>query len=89
MMKLLLVTAASLSLVGVAQARETCPQNQAQAARLAGFLPQTNIPACAVYGENHGGWLSALIFGKPTGPQQAQGLPSGIHAQQAAAGFTQ
>ena len=89
MMKLLLVTAASLSLVGVAHAGEACPQKPAQAAQLAGFLPQTDIPACAVYGENHGGWLSAWLLGKPTRLQQAQGLPKGIQAQQAAAGFTQ
>jgi hypothetical protein len=91
MMKLLLVTAASLTFVGTAYAGGGCPQSQAQAPRpeLAGFLPQTDVPACAVYGENHGGWLSALVFGRPSRVQQAQGSPSGIQEQRAAANYVQ
>jgi hypothetical protein len=29
-----------------------------------GGLPQGDVPASKVYGENHGGWLTALIRGE-------------------------
>ena len=42
-----------------------------------GSLPQTVVWASAVYGQNHSGWLSALLFGSSSG---SQGV--GVHRQQ-------
>jgi hypothetical protein len=29
-----------------------------------GALPQSDVRASTVFGDNHGGWLTALLFGK-------------------------
>lgn len=58
-MRKLLIIAVALS--GIATAVPALAQGYP------GGLPQTDVPANKVYGENHGGWLTALIRGEFSG----------------------
>jgi hypothetical protein len=58
-MRKLLITAVALS--GIATAMPALAQGYP------GAVPQTDVPAKQVYGENHGGWLTALIRGEFSG----------------------
>jgi hypothetical protein len=55
-MRKLLITAVALS--GIAAAVPALAQGYP------GGLPQSDVPASKVYGENHGGWLTALLRGE-------------------------
>ena len=55
-MRKLLMTAVALSAIATAV--------PALAQGYPGAVPQTDVPANKVYGENHGGWLTALIRGE-------------------------
>ena len=67
-MRKLLITAVALS--GIATAVPALAQGYP------GSVPQTDVPAKQVYGENHGGWFTALIRGEFSGSTVARnGLP--------------